>query len=1445
MGLAFDLSETPISPAVLRFDGQSYSAIYPTGLYGVRSLRVLSGLFQDSDQPTLYLAGQSPGPPYTARAMRHEALQFAPAAPSSMQPFAKPTSRAITAGMAFDPDGVGGEPPSLVVASRGISGEVPDGVSYALQPFHRWNGRSFEPFAPGEFNVGGCCAGVKINAMSHVDPDGFGPLTEADGFAVGGNFDSVELPGFGQHAAYDIAVWNGSFWIRPNELNTGADIRCLTALPPELGGGGPALFVGGNFNSIGGVSCSNAALWLPNGPFPGWHGMFAGVDGTVHDAVIFDPDGSGTDYPTELYVAGEFMAAGGLDARGIATWNGTAWNPLYSGDLDGPAFDLQLWDRDGPGGNNPALAAAGMFTSAGFISANGVARLNAIGWEGLGNAGASEFGTDLAVLDPDGSGSAGEKLYAVLSNLAANRRFVGLRQIGVMTSVWDDVGFLGPTPGGGEGIVSLVTVDDDGPGLNTESIVVAGDMPSSIAGIPTNGLIRLATPRRFLVDSIYATLNGAGAYVCGQIAGMTDDVIFDYTALTGNPDAQGYADLIGPMTIGTLNVLSGNVSLDLSGNDLILTQPTDRPSLVLGEGRLDAVSLRLHDDATDLPIGVSAQNVVIAGMPAPHFVPHDFYVDDVGLRVDGTLSISREGAGGYMVVLGNNGRLQTFGDVSLGGNYATNGELFVFLGASWTHSGGGMLEVGQFGYANLDIDTGAVVATNFDTINIAAQPGSSGILDIGENGAARWTQTGGSLFVGHQGSGLMKVRNASTFTGTDHHLVVGHLPGSSGELFVSDNGLPNAAVSVNELSIGRFGGDGLLLLDGGDVRAFNITIGRRGTVKGTGRFVPAGTLINQGLLSPGAVPDDGIAEPEVNTIQIDGNYTQVSAPDNQGIPGRLAIDIGRIGPPRRAGPAVAEADHLVVSGIATLGGQLDVRLADGFTLMPGELLAGVAVISSDNPIVGAFDVANFPGLTPGVTGSPRFLRFENRTIPGARGTFEVVVVEDTLASPPPAPAAASQDYDVGGAGTDADLGDLNGDGILDIAITVPNTADPVNSPGSVVLLFNAGSVDGFWQGFTSSTQITVAANPSAIVIADFDGVLGRDICFTSLTDATVHVMLNDGAGNFSFLRGGIAPLPVSGPARHLIKSDFNLDGGVDVAVITEGVPTLTILFNSRPSTGIFTGFINEQVIPIPPTSADGVAVDIDNDKWDDIVIPNDDDESITIQNNGPGALRGGIVFNPVPILVAVPGGPTDVDAADLNLDGFNDVAFAARTGDTVTILLGNGTPTFLPPITVPAGDGPSDLALIDLDNDNDDDVAVITTDEMGQRIVRVIRNDLFGGQLSFATQTDLVPGATPELVLGGDVTGDGNPDLVTVNNAGGVRGGAGPADNDVSVFTFAVCGGDANNDRVVDMADISATLTSWLVDYRPGTGPGDSNGDGAVTFADITSALGSWGRDCR
>jgi hypothetical protein len=295
--------------------------------------------------------------------------------------------------------------------------------------------------------------------------DGTGPAVY-----VGGDFTSIG----GQNIQY-LARWDGSQWGPVNGAPNGV-VQVLEVLDF---GAGPGLYVGGSFAQAGnqsaqGLARFDGASWSVFGS-----GFVSGpppftTPGGVRALAAFD-DGSGL----ALYAAGGFNVAGGAPIRALARWNGSTWTGLGAG-VPNSFFNLgTLVVADL--GNGPVLVAGGLSSvlaagPQGVLTWNG-STLAGLGL-GLGTNGTQFFGSsveDLAVFN-DGSGP---KLYAggsfdTSGSVAVNRiaRWNG--------SLWEGVG------GGIDGIVRALGVFDDGFG----SALYAGGDFLSAGGTPSPRLAR-------------------------------------------------------------------------------------------------------------------------------------------------------------------------------------------------------------------------------------------------------------------------------------------------------------------------------------------------------------------------------------------------------------------------------------------------------------------------------------------------------------------------------------------------------------------------------------------------------------------------------------------------------------------------------------------------------------------------------------------------------------------------------------------------------------------------------------------------------------------------------------------------------------------------------------------------------------------------------------------
>ncbi len=163
-------------------------------------------------------------------------------------------------------------------------------------------------------------------------------------------------------------------------------------------------------------------------------------------------------------------------------------------------------------------------------------------------------------------------------------------------------------------------------------------------------------------------------------------------------------------------------------------------------------------------------------------------------------------------------------------------------------------------------------------------------------------------------------------------------------------------------------------------------------------------------------------------------------------------------------------------------------------------------------------------------------------------------------------------------------------------------------------------------------------------------------------------------------------------------------------------------------------------------------------------------------------------------------GTASVAVGDLNGDGIPDIVTANRIDDTVSVFLGIGDGTFLPPKTYDIGARVWRVTLADVTNDGKLD---ILTANKGSNTVSIL---LGNGDGSFQPQIVIPVDTRPSAVTVADLTGDGIPDLVVDNYA---------AD------TIWVLLGKGNG-----------TFQAPLI-YPAGQGPGFA-GPSPVTVADLT-----------
>jgi hypothetical protein len=276
----------------------------------------------------------------------------------------------------------------------------------------KWDGVAWSPLGQG---LEGGNSGVYDATIFN---DGTGPV-----LVVGGAFVLA-----GGEEVHGLAKWDGTTWsaVAPPLRSTRYSRTWVGGLAVYDDGQGPALFVGGAFETAGEVPAMNIAKWDGQEWSPLGDGM-SGFCGNpiylpfVQDLAVYDDGGgprliaagtfaepatniaqwdgnewsqlgSGFPFPCayssafdlevfddgtrrSLYVVGGFRYIRGGPPLGITRWDGAAWSELGQGIRWNPIFPIGVYGlAEFDDGTGPALYACGIFDEAGEIGVNNLTK---------------------------------------------------------------------------------------------------------------------------------------------------------------------------------------------------------------------------------------------------------------------------------------------------------------------------------------------------------------------------------------------------------------------------------------------------------------------------------------------------------------------------------------------------------------------------------------------------------------------------------------------------------------------------------------------------------------------------------------------------------------------------------------------------------------------------------------------------------------------------------------------------------------------------------------------------------------------------------------------------------------------------------------------------------------------------------------------------------------
>jgi hypothetical protein len=265
-----------------------------------------------------------------------------------------------------------------------------------------------------------------------------------------------------------------------------------------------------------------------------------------------------------------------------------------------------------------------------------------------------------------------------------------------------------------------------------------------------------------------------------------------------------------------------------------------------------------------------------------------------------------------------------------------------------------------------------------------------------------------------------------------------------------------------------------------------------------------------------------------------------------------------------------------------------------------------------------------------------------------------------------------------------------------------------------------------------------------VAIADMNLDGKGDMLLTDTGNGAITVSLGNGDGSF---RSAIS-VPAGKTPQGVASADLNSDGKPDLLAVDQSAAELYVYLGK--GDGMVT-FAQKQTTVMGGSPLWISTADINGDSWPDVVVANLSSANLSLfLGKGDGTLLP-------PKQISTISGPCDVEIADLDLDGRLDLAVNGEGPEhAVAVHLADGEGGFRPMVKYGYQDGSGQgIAISDLNADGWPDLVAVSAFSSPARVFLGAGSGVFLPERTFNGA-----GSNPFNVRAVDLNRDGKPDLV-------------------------------------------------------------------------------------